>query len=129
VNRGGDGQRHLIWFDDLNVSQETTAGRGGAGSLKASGHSGSDKFAQVANFLEDLEGSTFISDFYPPAPPEGTQSVVDEELVPSTVWAFPLSLSLKSPDERQAQEKAQKRTRERLEAQVEEGQGSWDRPA
>lgn len=100
VNRGGDGQRHLIWLDDLNVSQSVPGSRNGAGEVKASGHSGSDRFAQVANFLEDLESSTFIEDFHPPAPPEGSESLIDEELVPSVVWAFPMSLKLKDPEER-----------------------------
>ena len=63
-------------------------------------YSGSDQFAQVANFLEDIEDSPFISDFHPPAPPEGSESVKDEELEPSTVWAFPLSLELQDPEER-----------------------------
>jgi hypothetical protein len=54
----------------------------------------------VANFLEDLEASTFIEDFHPPAPPEGTESLVDEELVPPVVWAFPMSLKLKDPEDR-----------------------------
>lgn len=101
VNRGGDGQRHLIWLDDLNVSQEGDKRSNGAGSLKAGGHSGSDKFAQVANFLEDVENSPFISDFHPPAPPEGSESIVDEELMPAVVWAFPLELDLKTAEERQ----------------------------
>ncbi len=105
VNRGGDGQRHLIWLDDLHVSRARGV-RGKQeqvdfGTLKASGHSGSDKFAQVANFLEDLEGSPFVADFRPPAPPEGSEAINDEELVPSTVWAFPLKLDLKGPEERQ----------------------------
>lgn len=100
INRGGDGQRHLIWLDDLNVTQNGAGSRGGAGEVKAAGHSGSDRFAQVANFLEDVEASPFIEDFDPPAPPEGSESLVDEELVPSTVWAFPLSLKLKSAEER-----------------------------
>ncbi len=101
VNRGGDGQRHLIWLDDLNVTQEGDKRSKGAGSLKAGGHSGSDKFAQVANFLEDVENSPFISDFNPPAPPEGSESIVDEELMPAVVWAFPLELDLKNAEERQ----------------------------
>lgn len=106
VNRGDEGQRHLVWMDDLSVSQSLNPRAGNFGSLRASGHSGSDKFAQVANFLEDLESSTFVEDFYRPAPPEGTQTVVDEELVPPVVWAFPLSLSLKSPEEREEARKA-----------------------
>ncbi|HVS10553.1 MAG TPA: hypothetical protein VMS76_11830, partial [Planctomycetota bacterium] len=70
------------------------------GSVRASGHSGSENWAQVANFLEDVERSPFIEDFHPPAPPEGTQTVVDKDLIPPVVWAFPLSLSLKLPEER-----------------------------
>jgi len=100
VNRGGGEQGHLIWLDDLNVTQNLAGSRAGAGELKASGHSGSDRFAQVANFLEDLEASSFIDDFYPPAPPEGSESLIDEELDPAVVWAFPLSLKLKDPEDR-----------------------------
>ncbi|MFO1011458.1 MAG: hypothetical protein U1F29_15430 [Planctomycetota bacterium] len=100
VNRGNDGQRHLVWFDDLQVAQATDAKAKTPGSLRASAHSGSDKYAQIANFLEDLEASPFISDFQPPAPPEGSQAMVDETLVPSTAWSFPLSVTLKSAEER-----------------------------
>ncbi len=101
VNRGGEGARHFVWMDDLTVDQRVDARTGTHGTLRASGHSGSDNFAQVANFLEDLENSPFVQDFTPPAPPEGTQTLVDKELVPSVVWAFPLSLELKSPEDRQ----------------------------
>ena len=101
ANRGGDGQRHLVWLDDLQVSQSSDPKAKTAGSVKANGHSGSDKFAQVANFLEDLESSTFIKDFEPPAPPEGTQTLVDETLIPPVAWSFPLSLTLKSPEQRE----------------------------
>ncbi len=100
VNRGGEGARHLIWLEDLNVTQ-TEGGTGTSfGHLKAKGSSGSSEFAQVANFLEDIEDSSFIADFYPPAPPEGTESVVDADLFPPVVWSFPLALELKSPEER-----------------------------
>lgn len=109
VNRGGDGQRHLIWFDDLTVTQEAGRG-GGAGSLKASGYSGSDKFAQVANFLEDVESSSFLEGFNRPAPAEGSEAIKDEELAPSVVWTFPLTLELKktTPDEPKAKAPAAK---------------------
>jgi len=100
VNRGGDGQRHLTWFDDLNVSQDEDARGTAGGSFKATGQSGSDDFGQVANFLDDLEASHFITDFRPPAPPEGSESQTDEELMPPVVWSFPLSVELKTPDER-----------------------------
>ena len=100
ANAGGDGSRHLVWLDDLTVAQSNDASTKNYGSVRASGHSGSDKFAQVANFLEDVEGSAFIDDFEKPSPPEGTQTLVDETLVPPVAWAFPLALSLKAPEER-----------------------------
>lgn len=106
VNRGNDGQRHLVWFDDLQVAQATDAKAKVPGSLRATAHSGSEKYAQIANFLEDLEGSPFISDFQTPAPPEGSQAMVDEALVPSTAWSFPLSVTLKSAEERTAKPEA-----------------------
>ncbi|MBI5365361.1 MAG: hypothetical protein HZA53_19445 [Planctomycetes bacterium] len=102
VNRGNDGQRHLVWFDDLQVAQATDTKAKVPGSVRATAHSGSEKYAQIANFLEDLEGSPFISDFQTPAPPEGSQAMVDETLVPSTAWSFPLSVTLKSAEERTA---------------------------
>jgi hypothetical protein len=89
-----------VWLDDLQVAQNNDPKAKIPGTVKASGHSGSDKFAQVANFLEDVETSTFITDFLPPAPPEGSQTLVDETLVPSVAWSFPLSLTLKSAEER-----------------------------
>lgn len=97
VSRGGDGDRHLVWFGSLSVQQGTGAakGKGSAGSLSASGHSGSDNFGQVANFLDDLEESSFIEDFDKPAPPEGSETLNDPELMPALVWAFPLSIDLK----------------------------------
>jgi Tfp pilus assembly protein PilN len=99
VNGGGDGKRHFVWFDDLAVTQSTDPRAKTAGSFKAAGHSGSENFAQVANFLDDVERSPFVEDFLPPAPPEGSQSQVDEELIPPVVWAFPLSLTLKGAPE------------------------------
>ena len=99
-NAGGDGTRHLVWLDDLTVTQTTDPNGKNFGSVRANGHSGSEKFAQVANFLEDLEISAFIDDFEKPSPPEGTQTLIDETLVPPVAWAFPLALSLKGPEER-----------------------------
>lgn len=107
INAGGEGDRHFVWIDDLQVSQTSDPRRKSAGSVRASGHSGSEKFDQVANFLDDLEHSPFITDFLPPAPPEGSQSMVDKDLIPSVVWAFPLQLTLKTPEERAAAREAE----------------------
>ncbi len=104
VNFGDDGLRHYVWFDDLNVQQTAGDKRTTTyGDLKADGHSGSAQWDQVAVFLGDIEDpevSDFILDFTTLAWPEGTQSSKDPELVPSEVWAFPLQVSIKSPQER-----------------------------
>jgi Tfp pilus assembly protein PilN len=100
VNVGGDGEKYLVWFDDLNVDQKESARNKTYGSLKASGHSGSTNPSHVANFLDDLERSPFCEDFRKPAPPEGSQSSKDEGLMPAEVWNFPLEVALKAPEER-----------------------------
>jgi Tfp pilus assembly protein PilN len=100
INSGGEGTRHYVWLDDLNVTQSSDPRSKSAGSVRATGHSGSEQFAQIANYLEDLEKSPFIEDFEPPASPEGSQSSEDKELIPPVVWSFPLQLNLKSPEER-----------------------------
>ena len=74
INSGGEGQRHFVWLDDLNVTQNFNARDGSAGSLKASGHSCSDNVAHVANFLGDVERAPFLSDSHPPAREDGTIS-------------------------------------------------------
>lgn len=99
-SRGGDGERHLVWFDDLLVAQNLDPKAKTPGTVRANGHSGSDKFAHVANFLEDLANSNFITDFENPAHPEGSVSTVDDTLVPSASWSFPLALTMKSTDAR-----------------------------
>lgn len=100
INVGGDGEKYLVWFDDLTVDQKEAARGKSFGSLKASGHSGSTSFAHVANFLDDVQRSPFCEDFNKPAPPEGSQSSKDEGLMPPEVWNFPLEATLKAPEER-----------------------------
>jgi len=100
INAGGDGEKYLVWLDDLTVDQKEGSRNKSYGSLKASGHSGSTSFAHVANFLDDLEHSTFCEDFNRPAPPEGSQSSKDEGLMPAEIFNFPLEAMLKPPEER-----------------------------
>lgn len=104
VNRGGDDKRsskYLIWFDDLSAEQSSDDRRGAYGGIRCAGHAGSENFAHVANFLEDVEASEFAADFYAPLPPEGSQTSVDTELLPPKVWSFPLQVDLLPPEERQ----------------------------
>lgn len=98
INDGDQSKRHLVWLDDLTVQQQQDPRTKTYGSVRAAGHSGSDNFAHVANFLDDLENSTFIDDFEKPAPPEGTEARIDKELIPASVWAFPLSVALRPPE-------------------------------
>jgi hypothetical protein len=105
VNSGNEVD-HFIWFDGLTVKQEPPRGNSTSfGSIKASGHSGSPKWNQVANFLEDV-GDTqltgFVNDFQKISMPEGTQNPPEDDLIPSVNWSFPLTLDLRSPDERWA---------------------------
>jgi hypothetical protein len=104
VSRGGDGDGYLIWLDDLKVDQKENQRRKTYGQFIAQGHSGGADFAKVANFLDDLEASPFVTDFSPPAPPQGQQNTVDEDLMPAEVWSFPLELSLLAPDQRRRPE-------------------------
>jgi Tfp pilus assembly protein PilN len=102
VNIGGDGEKYLIWLNDLQIEQKENARSKSYGRLRASGNSGSQNFSHVANFLEDLENSPFSQDFKPPAPPEGSSSTRDEGLMPNEIWSFPLEVELTSPEERHA---------------------------
>lgn len=99
INKGGD-EKYLIWLDDLNVDQKQQRSKTAGGLVKAGGNSGSENFAHVANFLEDVEESEFARDFGKPKPPEGSETKVDENLSPATVWGFDLELALKNPEER-----------------------------
>lgn len=103
INVGGDGEKYLIWLDDLSVDTKENKRTNAFGTFKAAGKSGSDKFANVANFLEDVERSPFVEGFYPPSKPEGSVQARDEELIPSSVWNFTLELNLKAPEERKSQ--------------------------
>ncbi|MEQ1892905.1 MAG: hypothetical protein ABL998_10210 [Planctomycetota bacterium] len=100
VNVGGDGEKYLVWLDDLTVDQKENARNNSFGTFKATAHSGSSSFAHIANFLDDVERSPFCEDFQKPAPPEGSQTSKDEGLMPAEVWNFELQLNLKAPDER-----------------------------
>lgn len=107
INRGGGGEKYLIWMDNMDIKiedRDKAKGKNKAnfGRLTAQAHSGSGNFAQLANFLDDVEDSPFITDFLPPAPPEGKQSKTDLTLSPSQYWDFKLQVELKSPDDRAA---------------------------
>jgi Tfp pilus assembly protein PilN len=94
VNGGDNGDRHMVWFDSMAVQQDGTGAKG-VGKIDAPGHSGSDNFGQVANFLDDITQSPFLEGFDAPAPPAGSESITDDKLVPAVVWGFPLKIQMK----------------------------------
>ncbi len=105
VHAGREGIEHFVWFDDIDVKMDASGGgRGGSfGQLKASGHSGSESYDQVANFLEDMEDAELSSlwqIFGKPAAPEARVNEPDTELIPSVNWSFPLTIELLSPEDR-----------------------------
>lgn len=106
VHAGREGIEHYVWFDDIQVKMEDAGAgrrRSSFGSLKASGHSGSTDYEQVANFLEDIEDpslSQLMSALNKPADLEAKKNEPDADLIPAVNWSFPLQLELKSPDER-----------------------------
>ena len=106
INHGGDGEKYLIWLNDLTVVQSASAARrsrgpANGGTFRASGYSGSPNFGLVANFFEDLTQDPFIDGFYAPAPPQGRKEVKDEGLIPSEIWSFTLDLQLQPREEAQ----------------------------
>lgn len=107
VHAGREGIEHFVWFEDIDVKLEPGGGnsRGGYGKLKAAGHSGSEDYDQVANFLEDIEDrdiSGLWQIFGKPQAPQARINDADEDLIPSVNWSFPLTIELLSPDERVA---------------------------
>jgi len=106
VHAGREGIEHYVWFDDIQVKMEdagTGRRKSSFGSMKATGHSGSTDYEQVANFLEDIEDpslSQLMASLHKPADLEAKKNEPDEDLIPAVNWSFPLLLELKSPDER-----------------------------
>ncbi|MCB9914396.1 MAG: hypothetical protein H6828_04485 [Planctomycetes bacterium] len=119
VNQGGEGSEHMVWFDDLTIEQKSDPRSQSAGIFRAAGHSGSDNFGQIGNFLDDLAASSFMEDFHEPGHPEGTESLTDEELMPPVVWSFPLTVELKTVEERKKDAAA--RVQAAAKAQLEAG--------
>lgn len=98
IHRGGDGDKYLVWLDDLNVVQKVDTKAGTLGTLRADGHSGSANIAHMANFLDDLAASDFARGFLPPKPPQGRLSEREPEFIPAENWSFPLEFQIRAPE-------------------------------
>ncbi len=117
VNAGNDVE-HFVWFDDVSAqAQQPRRGRTtkNFGSFEANGHSGSDAWNRMANFLDDVvdkDLTTFIDDFDTLNRPQGRKDDSDDDLIPAVNWVFPLKLTLRSPDERLALRAKEKKEKE-----------------
>jgi hypothetical protein len=100
INKGGDGDKYLIWLDGLSADMKENPRAGAYGTIKAQAHSGTANFTHVANFLDDVELSSLSNNFNKPAAPTGTVQTKDEGLMPSEIWDFPLEMNLKAPKDR-----------------------------
>lgn len=108
ISVGGDGDNYLVWLTDLTIVQnDTSKKRRGtattAGTLSASGFSGSPDFGLVADFFEDLKESPFIEGFYAPERPEGELREGDPDLLPSEIFSFDLDLGIKTSEIRKSE--------------------------
>jgi Tfp pilus assembly protein PilN len=101
VNRNDERREHMTWFDDLHIKQGEDPRTGNAGTWRAKGHSGSANFSQIGNFLDELSVSSFMDDFHAPGDPEGSEAITNDELMPPVIWDFPLTVDLKSVEDRQ----------------------------
>jgi Tfp pilus assembly protein PilN len=106
VHRGGDGDKYLVWLDDLNVVQKVDTKAGTLGTLRADAHSGGPHIAHMANFLDDLAGSDFARGFLPPKAPQGRLTDREVEFIPAENWAFPLEFQIKAPPAKKPAPKA-----------------------
>jgi hypothetical protein len=105
---GGREEKYLVWLDGLTVDNEVNDRKKTYGELVANGNSGSNKFSQVANFLEDVKYSPLAVEFSVTSDPQGTVAIKDEGLIPSEVWSFPFELALLAPEDRLKRREAAK---------------------
>ena len=126
VNQASDADRYLVWFDEIAIDQRTEGKSGG--KLTAKAFSGSDNFANVAAFFQDVETHEFFKDFEKQINPEGKRSEKDDKLIPPQVWEFPLEMSLKKREPpKPAKATAAKRPKEPANGSAAAGEEKHDR--
>lgn len=91
VNNSGDTDRHLSWFDSLNVKTDK---RSRAATITLPGAVQGDEMAKVANLHQDIELAPFFKDIESKTPPGGKRTF-DKGRVPSESFAFQLQMTLK----------------------------------
>ncbi|MFT4514292.1 MAG: hypothetical protein ACI89X_001755 [Planctomycetota bacterium] len=90
VNNNGATERHLAWFDSINVKGDPKMG---VKVTLPSNVQGEDK-SLMANFHEDIEAAPFAKDLSNKSDPT-FELEVDESRIPSVFLKFPMALQFK----------------------------------
>ena len=95
VNNEGNAQRHLAWFQSVQVSD----GNDKQGPMVTlPGQVQGASFKKLADFHEDIENSEFAADVASKSPPGGERKLSPKRN-PAESYAFNLQLTLKPPQE------------------------------
>ena len=95
VNNEGNAQRHLAWFQSIQVAE----GNDKQGPMvNLPGQVQGASFKKLADFHEDIENSAFAKDVAMKSPPGGERKLSPKRNPPES-YAFNLQLTLKPPQE------------------------------
>ena len=88
VNNSGSLERHLAWFDNIQVSGDPKQGS----TLRMPGNVQGEESDRVANFDEDLAEAGFASQVQKKSDPTWTLET-DESRIPAAYLTFPMELT------------------------------------
>ena len=91
ANNGGDVERHLAWFDSLDVKTDSKTK---AATISLPGSVEGGEMRRVANLHQDIERAAFYGDVNVKTPPNGKIDV-DPDRVPAESFGFQLQLQMK----------------------------------
>ena len=95
VNNEGNTQRHLAWFQSIQVAEGSDR-QGPIITLPGQVQGGQVK--KVADFHDDIESSAFAKDLLSKSPPAGERKLSPKRNPPES-YAFNLQLTMKPPQE------------------------------
>lgn len=104
VNNNGATERHLAWFDSINVKGDP---KKGVKVMLPSNVQGEDK-SLMANFHEDLEAAPFAKDLSKKSDPT-FKLEEDDARTPSAFLKFPMALQFKLVEKPKAKPKPKKK--------------------
>lgn len=95
VNNGGDTERHLAWFDSVQVKTDPKVR---AASVTLPGWVQGNDMARVANLHRDIEQAPFFPDLQSKTGPNGKQ-VPSKDRIPPEAFQMSIDLKFKPPVE------------------------------